>query len=130
MEFEELTEKEEDVRSKIVDAAHMVHNALGPGLLEKIYETCLCHELTKRGLTVQKQVAIPVIYDGIKFDEGLRLDLLVEKMVICEIKAVEETNPVWQAQLLSYLRLSHKRIGLLINFNKPLIKNGIRRFVI
>lgn len=130
MEYKELTVKEEYVASEIVDAAYSVHKALGPGLLEKIYETCLCHELTKRKLNVQKQVPITVVYDGIKFDESLRLDLLVEGMVICELKAVEGTNPVWQAQLLSYLRLTHKRIGLLINFNVPVIKKGIKRYII
>ncbi len=130
MEFEKASEKEEEVAAKIVDAAYAVHKALGPGLLEKIYETCFCHELTKRRLSYRRQVDIPIEYDGIKFDEGLRLDVLVENLVICEMKAVGKTNPVWQAQLLSYLKLTGKRIGFLINFNVPVIKNGIKRIIL
>lgn len=94
MEFEKTSEKEEAVATKIVDAAYTVHKALGPGLLEKIYEVCFCHELTKRGLSYQRQVDIPIDYDGLKFDVGLRLDVMVEGLIICEIKAVDEMNPV------------------------------------
>jgi len=130
MEFEKTSEKEEVVATKIVDAAYTVHKTLSPGLLEKIYEVCFCHELTKRGLSYQRQVDIPVEYDGITFDEGLRLDVIVEELIICEIKAVDKTNPVWDAQLLSYLKLTGKRIGFLINFNVPLIKNGLKRIIL
>jgi GxxExxY protein len=130
MEFEKTSEKEEVVATKIVDAAYTVHKALGPGLLEKIYEVCFCHELTKRNLSYQRQVDVPVEYDGIKFEEGLRLDVIVEGLVICEIKAVDKTNPVWDAQLLSYLKLTGKRMGFLINFNVPLIKNGVKRIIL
>ena len=130
MEFEKTSEKEEVVAAKIVDAAYTVHKALGPGLLEKIYEVCFCHELTKRNLSYQRQVDIPVEYDGITFDEGLRLDVIVEELIICEIKAVDKMNPVWDAQLLSYLKLTGKRIGFLINFNVPLAKNGIKRIIL
>ena len=130
MEFEKTSEKEEVVAAKIVDAAYTVHKALGPGLLEKIYEVCFCHEPTKRNLSYQRQVDIPVEYDGITFDEGLRLDVIVEQLIICEIKAVDKTNPVWDAQLLSYLKLTGKRIGFLINFNVPLIKNGVKRIIL
>lgn len=130
MEFEKTSEKEEVVATKIVDAAYTAHKALGPGLLEKIYEACFCHELTKRGLSYKKQVDIPIEYDGLKFDEGLRLDVLVEEMVICEIKAVDKVNSVWEAQLLSYLKLTGKRIGFLINFNVPVVKNGIKRIIL
>jgi GxxExxY protein len=130
MEFEKTSEKEEIVATEIVDAAYSVHKALGPGLLEKIYEVCFCHELTKRSLSYQKQVVVPVEYDGITFDEGLRLDVLVEDTIICEIKAVDKMNPVWEAQLLSYLKLTGKRIGFLINFNVPIIKNGIKRIIL
>ncbi len=130
MEFEKTSEKEEEVATKIVDAAYTVHKALGPGLLEKIYEVCFCHELTKRGLSYVKQVDIPIEYDGLKFDEGLRLDVLVEEMIICEIKAVDKVSPVWEAQLLSYLKLTDKRIGFLINFNVPVVKNGIKRIIL
>jgi GxxExxY protein len=126
MEFEKASEKEESIAKQVVDAAYAVHKALGPGLLEKVYEVCFCHELTKRGLFYQRQIDIPIEYDGLAFDEGLRLDVLVEGLVICEIKAVDKTNPVWEAQLLSYLKLTGKRIGFLINFNVPIVKNGIK----
>ena len=130
MEFEKTSEKEESTATKIVDAAYAVHKALGPGLLEQVYEACFCHELTKRGLSYQRQVDIPIEYDVLKFDEGLRLDVIVEELIICEIKAVDKMNPVWQAQLLSYLRLTGKRIGFLINFNVPILKSGIKRIIL
>jgi len=114
----------------VVDAAIAVHKALGPGLLDSVYEVCLFHELTKRGLRVERQVAIPIVYDGMTLREGLRLDLLVNDQVICELKAVESLQPIHQAQLLTQLRLSGKRLGLLLNFNVPLMKNGIRRLVV
>ena len=126
MEFEKTSEREETIAAKIVDAAYFVHKALGPGLLEKVYEVCFCHELTKRGLSYQRQVDIPIEYDGLTFDEGLRFDVMVEELVICEIKAVDKMNPVWEAQLLSYLKLTGKRIGFLINFNVPLAKTVLR----
>jgi GxxExxY protein len=118
------------VAREIVDAASRVHSALGPGLLESVYETCLVHELTKRGLRVARQVSLPVVYDTIRLDAGLRLDLLVEDCVIVELKAVETLLPVHHAQVLSYLKLSGKRLGLLINFNVPLIRDGIRRIAL
>jgi len=130
VEFEKTSQREEAVATNIVDAAFSVHKALGPGLLEKIYEACFCHELTKKGLSYQRQMEIPVEYDGIIFDEGLRLDVMVEDLIICEIKAVDKINPVYEAQLLSYLRLTGKRIGFLINFNVPLAKNGIKRIIL
>jgi GxxExxY protein len=99
-------------------------------LLENIYEACFCHELGKRGLAYRRQITVPVIYDGIKFDEGLRLDVLVEEQVICELKAVETMHPVFTAQLITYLKLTGKRLGFLINFNVPLIKNGIKRVIL
>jgi len=99
-------------------------------LLEKVYEVCFCHELSKRELKYQRQVDIPIIYDGITFNEGLRLDVLVEEIIICELKAVDEVNPVWEAQLLSHLKLTGKRLGFLINFNVPLIKKGIKRIIL
>lgn len=129
MDYVNPSEKEEEIASKIVDAAFHVHYELGPGLLERVYEICFCHELSKRNLKYKRQVEIPIIYDGIKFDEGFRLDVLVEDLVICELKAVDEMNPVWEAQLLSYLRLTGKRLGFLINFNVPRIKDGIKRMI-
>ncbi len=114
----------------IVDSAYSVHSNLGPGLLEKVYEICFCHELTKRGLDYQRQIDIPIVYDDIVFDEGLRLDVLVENEVICELKAIETVNPVWEAQVLSHLKLTGKRLGYLINFDVTNKGNGIKRFVI
>ncbi|SRR6266498_50087 len=125
-----LSEREERLATAIVNAAYTVHRAIGPGLLESIYEVCFCHELTKQGLSVRRQVVLPITYDGIKFDEGLRLDVLVEELVICELKAVEEINPVFMAQLISYLKLAGKRIGFLINFNVPIIKGSIKRVIL
>ncbi|MGH7792803.1 MAG: GxxExxY protein [Thermodesulfobacteriota bacterium] len=130
MSFKVLSEQEESIAQKIVEAAYAVHKKLGPGLLERVYEVCFCHELSKRGLKYQRQVAIPVVYDGIVFDEGLRIDVFVEELIICELKAVEEMNPVWNAQVLSHLKLTGKRLGFLINFNVPLIKEGIRRIIL
>jgi len=130
MVFKPLSDREEYVAERIVDAAYTVHKALGPGLLERVYEACLCHELSKRDLKYQRQVDIPIAYDGMIFDEGLRLDVLVEDLVICELKAVDEMHPVWKAQLISHLKLTGKRLGFLINFNVTLIKNGIKRFII
>lgn len=123
------TTREEEVGKIIVNAAYNIHKELGPGLLEKVYEICMAHELRKAGLEVLRQVDIPVVYDGITFEEGLRLDLLVEDLVIIEIKAVDQINPVWQAQIISHLKLTDKNLGYLINFNVPLIKNGIKRFI-
>ena len=128
--FEPLSEKEEIIARKVVDAAYTVHKNLGPGLLEKVYEVCFCHELTKRGLQYRRQVDLPIVYDGMTFDEGLRLDVLIEESIICELKAVDEVNPVWEAQILSHMKLTQKRLGFLINFNVPLIKKGIRRIIL
>ena len=130
MKFKLLSKIEESISEKIVDAAFAVHKALGPGLLERIYEVCFCHELSKRGLKFNRQVDLPIKYDGMIFDEGLRLDVLVEDLIICELKAVDQMNPVWKAQLLSHLKLTGKRIGFLINFNVPLIKDGINRIIL
>ena len=122
--------KEDEIGKAIVDAAFQVHKQLGPGLLEKVYEACLSYELQAKGLTVTRQMPVPISYKEIEFDEGFRLDLLVEDCVIIELKAVEKSNPLWQAQILSYLRLANKHLGYLINFNTPLFKHGIQRFTI
>jgi GxxExxY protein len=127
--YTSLDENTERIAKLIVDAAFAVHVNLGPGLLEKVYEICFCHELEKRGLKYQRQVDIPIVYDNLTFDEGLRLDVLVEDCIICELKAIETVNPVWEAQILSHLKLTGKRLGFLINFNVVKIKDGIRRFV-
>ncbi len=115
------------ISEKIIGAAIEVHKTLGPGLLENAYEACLKYELEKRDLKVLSQVWLPVIYDGMKIDLGYRLDLLVEDTVIIELKAVNKITPVHEAQLLSYLKLSGKRLGLLINFNVIYLKDGITR---
>jgi GxxExxY protein len=130
MEFSKLSEQEEEIGKAIVDAALKVHKELGPGLLEKVYEVCLTHELRKEGFQVDRQVDIPIQYDGITFEEGLRLDLLVDRRVVIETKAVDQVNPVWQAQVLSHLKLTGLRLGYLINFNVPLIKQGIKRIIL
>ncbi len=129
MEFEPIPKELEIIGKKIVDAAYTVHKALGPGLLEKVYEVCFCHELEKRGLKYLHQISIPIIYDGITFAEGLRLDVLVEEKVICELKAVDLVNPIWESQIISHLKLTNNRLGYLINFNVVNIGNGIKRLV-
>ena len=115
------------VAAEIVDAALKIHKELGPGLLESAYETCMEHELLKRGYQVERQKSQPVFYDGIIIDVGYRIDLLVNDMIIIELKAVTELTAIHHAQLLTYLKLSRKSLGFLINFNVPLLKNGIRR---
>lgn len=123
------TDFEEEIGKAVVHAGFSIHKALGPGLLERVYEVCMEHELKKAGFEVKRQVNIPICYDGIWFDEGLRLDLLINDHVIVELKAVNVVNPVWEAQIISHLKLSQLSLGYLINFNVPLIKNGIKRFV-
>ena len=120
---------EEEIGKAIVNACIKIHKQLGPGLLEKVYEVCLEHELRKLGYMVERQIDIPIVYDSIAFHEGLRLDILVEKLVIIELKAVELVNPVWVSQVISHLKLTGKNLGYLINFNVPLMKDGIRRFI-
>jgi len=117
------------VTSEIVDAAFIVHSTFGPGLLESIYENCLLHELKLRGIKTRSQVAVPLEYKGLKIERGLILDILVEESVIVEVKSVDEIHTVHQKQLLTYLKLTGKRVGLLINFNSALIKDGIKRIV-
>ena len=124
-----LSENTEQIARIIVNSAFKVHRELGPGLLERVYEVCLAHEIQKIGLQVQRQIKIPIVYDGIIFEESLRLDLLVENSIIVEVKAIEQINPVWDAQIISHLKLTGKDLGFLINFNVPLIKNGIKRFI-
>jgi len=117
------------ITGSIVDSAMKVHSALGPGLLENAYEACLIYELQKRGLKVANQVGLPVVYESVKLDIGYRLDLVVEETVVVELKAVESLHSIHEAQLLSYLKLSGKKVGLLINFNVHHLKDGIKRMV-
>ncbi|HEY3322210.1 MAG TPA: GxxExxY protein [Planctomycetota bacterium] len=118
-----------DITGQIVDAAMKVHTALGPGLLESAYRGCLVFELKKRGFAVASEAKLPVAYDGVNIDVGYRIDLLVEDVVIVELKAVDKLIPVHEAQLLSYLKLSGKKVGLLINFNVVHLKDGVKRLV-
>lgn len=120
---------ENEVARAVVDAAFRVHSTLGPGLLESVYEAALAHELRSKGLSVARQRPVRVVYDGVEFDEGFRADLVVAETVIVELKSVESVAPVHKKQLLTYLRLSGRRLGLLINFGAPYIKNGITRVV-
>lgn len=130
MEHAPLSEREETIAKIIVEAAYQVHKKLGPGLVEKVYETCFCYELSKQGVAYQRQALVPIVYDEIIFDEDLRLDVLVENLVICELKAVEEMKRIWEAQLITYIKLTKKRLGFLINFNVPVIKQGIKRIIL
>ncbi len=118
-----------DITGQIIDASLKVHSALGPGLLENVYRICLIHELNTRGLKTASEIWLPIVYDGVTIESGLRLDLLVEDEVIVELKAAEAMLPVFKAQLLSYLRLSGKKVGLLINFHCEHLRDGIRRVV-
>lgn len=120
----------ERVGKVLLDAAYKVHSALGPGLLESVYETCLAYEIRESGVEVQTQVVLPIIYEKLKIDNGLRLDLLAGGCIITEIKAVDVMHPVYQSQLLTYLKLSRLRLGFLINFNVPRLKDGITRMVV
>lgn len=120
---------ENEIAKEIVDAAFQVHKRLGPGLLETVYEAVLAYELHKRGLHVQRQVPMPVMYDDLRFDVGFRADLLVADLVIVELKSVQQAHPVHRKQVLTYIKLSDKRLGLLINFGATLIKDGISRLV-
>lgn len=124
-----MEERIEQIAKNIVHCAYKVHKELGPGLLEKVYEICLVHELEKCGYNVKRQVEIPIVYDGMTFKEGLRLDIIVEDEIIIEVKAVELVNAVWEVQIISQLKITNKKLGFLINFTVPLIKNGIRRFI-
>lgn len=122
MEFPEISEK-------AIVAALKVHSAIGPGVLESVYKTCLQHELRKAGLVVQAEVPLPVLYDGIRMDSGYRIDLLIDNLLIIELKCVESLLPIHKAQLLTYLRLANKPIGLLLNFNVAHLRDGIKRIL-
>jgi GxxExxY protein len=120
---------ENEIATQVVDAAFKIHTTLGPGLLETVYEVVLAHELQKRGLRVERQVPIPIAWEGIKFNEGFRADLIVEGKVIVELKSIETVAPVHKKQVLTHLRLMNLKLGLLINFGEELIRNGISRIV-
>lgn len=128
--FTSLSVETESAASRAIECAFKVHRQLGPGLLESIYETCLLHELKKSGLRFEAQKVLPVVYDGLILETGLRLDVVVQEQIILELKAVESLLPIHQAQVLTYLKLTGFRLGLLINFNTVLLKDGIKRVVL
>jgi GxxExxY protein len=128
--FDPLTTREQWLAEQVVDIAFHIHKALGPGLLESIYEKCFCHELDVRNIAYTRQQSVEIKYNNLVIADGLRIDIMVEDLIILELKAQEDTHPVWQAQLLSYLKLTNKRLGYLINFHVPLIKNGIKRMIL
>ena len=130
MGFKPIPQETEKVAHEIIQLSFRVHQNLGPGLLESVYETCLCHELNKAGISFQRQLELPIVYDTIKLDSALRIDLYVEKLVIVELKSIESLLPIHKAQLLTYLKLTETRLGLLLNFNVPLLKDGIQRVVL
>jgi len=124
-----LTDRENWLAAQVIDIAICIHKALGPGLLESIYEKCFCYELAKRGIPFERQKIVQLQYDKLVIDEGLRIDILVDKLVVVELKAQEYCHPVWEAQVLSYLKLNHNRLGYILNFNVPLMKEGIKRLI-
>ena len=124
---EQVSAAADEIARAVIDAGLKVHKALGPGLLESAYEHCLAYELVSRGLSVRRQVPMPILYEGVALDAGYRLDLLANEQVIVEIKAVDALTLLHEAQVLTYLKLSKLRLGLLINFNVPLFKQGVRR---
>ena len=128
--YEPISIETEEAAKQVIDSSLAVHRTIGPGLLESVYEVCLEHELCNRGLTAERQVSLPIVYEGGHLDAGLRLDLLVSNSVIVELKSVEALLPVHRAQVLTYLKLTGHRLALLINFNVPLIRNGIKRIVL
>jgi GxxExxY protein len=125
-----LTDYEEYLANQVVDIAVKIHKTLGPGLLESVYETCFIYELSHRNIYCERQKMVPIIFESLKVEDGLRLDLLVENFLVVELKAQENSHPIWTAQLLSYLRLANKRIGFVINFHVTLMKDGIKRIVL
>ncbi|MBT3607116.1 MAG: GxxExxY protein [Candidatus Marinimicrobia bacterium] len=127
--FNSIPSKINAIGTRIVDSAIKVHKALGPGLLESVYEECMAYELGRRNLSVERQMSVPIQYDSNTLKTPLQLDLLIHKSVIVELKSVEKMNPIFESQLMTYLRLSGLRLGYLINFNVPLVKNGIKRMV-
>ena len=128
--YKKLTQTEEYLATQIVDIAIRIHKELGPGLLESVYAKCFYYELAKRGISFTRQQEVAIIYQTLQIDDGLRLDLLVDDLIIVEFKAQENYHPVWEAQLLSYLKLTGKRLGFLINFHVPLMKDGIKRIIL
>ncbi len=128
--FIPLSERNRWLAGELVGIAISVHKALGPGLLESVYEKCLCYELTKKNIPYKRQQAVQIIYDNLVLDESLRIDILIDDLIVIELKAQELHHPVWEAQLLSYLKLTNKRLGFIFNFHVPLMKDGIKRLIL
>jgi GxxExxY protein len=128
--FVPLPEREKWLAEQIINIAITVHQALGPGLLESVYEKVFCFELSKRNISYNRQKAVDIIYDELIVHDALKIDILVDDLVIIELKAQENAHPVWEAQLLSYLKLTGKRLGYILNFHTPLMKNGIKRMIL
>ena len=129
-EYFPLSDRENQLGKIVVDIAFTLHKSLGPGLLESVYEKCFCYELQQRGIPFLRQQQVPIFYKELFLEDALRLDILVDELLIIELKAQENYHPVWEAQLLSYLRLSGKRIGYVINFHVPLMKDGFKRLIL
>lgn len=130
MQSSPVSQQRDPLTEQVIGAAIEVHRTLGPGLLESAYEECLCYELSQRGLVFQRQVALPVVYKTVELDCGYRIDLLVQERLIVELKTVEHLLPIHEAQLLTYMKLRGISTGLLLNFNVPLLKNGVKRLVL
>jgi GxxExxY protein len=128
--FKPITEREQWLTYQLMNISITIHKTLGPGLLESVYQKCFCYELAKRNIPFLRQQIVSVIYDNMIIDEGLRIDLLVDDLIIIELKAQENYHPVWEAQLLSSLKLTGKRLGYIMNFHVPLMKDGIKRMVL
>jgi len=128
--FKPISEKEQWLTWQLMNIAIIVHKALGPGLKKEVYEKCFCYELTKRNIAFVKKQLVPVNYDKMRLDNSLLIDLMVEDLIIIELKTGENYQPLWEAQLLSYLRLTGKRLGYIFNFQVPLMKDGIKRMVL
>lgn len=128
--FKALSERENLLGREVINIAFKLHKALGPGLLESVYEKCFCYELQQKAIPFLRQQQVPIHYEDLRIEDGLRLDLLVDNLLIIELKAQENFHPVWEAQLLSYLKLTGKRIGYVINFHVPLMKDGFKRLVL
>ena len=128
--YQALPPQQELIATEVVNIAFKIHKELGPGLLESVYDKCFCYELINRSIQYERQKSVPIIYNSLVIDDGLRLDLLIENFMIIELKAQENYHPVWEAQLISYLKLTGKRLGFLINFHVPLLKDGIKRIIL
>jgi GxxExxY protein len=128
--FEPISVKEHWLTDQLMNTAISIHKILGPGLLESIYEKCFCYELSKRNISFTRQQPVPIVYHNMLIDESLKIDFVIEDLIIVELKAREIHNPVWEAQLLSYLKLTGKRLGYIMNFHVPLMKDGIKRMIL